>query len=302
MTSARRHAPEAVGARLCHVRLTSKAPAQSGNFFSEQFGLSAVSSLHQSVFGFGDRAHSLAFSTEPGDRVGLELGSVEMLELVAEQLAQAGLPANAMSDAACASRFCKAGIETCDASGNIVEFIIRPGHIGSPPSVDRCGGLTRLRSIALRSTNIEKDCLIWTTLFGAVVADRVGEILYLSLDDGHHRIVLYPSVERGALYVGVGVATFDQLMQAYYALQTRQVEIVQGPGREVVSGHYFLRFRTPEGSIVSLVFGEDGAAKGAARQFLAHPSSLCSLGSICAGVPELSFSESTTSARRRAPS
>ncbi len=278
----------APGPRLCHVRLASRAPGQAASFFTEQFGLRASTTPQQAVLGLGDRAHSLAFASEQGDRVGIELPSQAALERMVAALVNAGLPATPMSDAACAARACRAGVETMDASGNRIELAVRPGHLGAPSTPDQCGGLTGLESVALRSTDVEADCRIWTGLLGAAIADRAGDIVYLAQDTAHHRIALYPSSKNGVLYTGVGVSSFDQLMQTYYVLQARQVDAVHGPGKEAASGQYFLRFITPDGHVMSLVHG-GVASERAPRQFLAQASSLCALGSVCEKVPELSF-------------
>lgn len=290
----------ASGPRLCHVRLASRTPASAAQFFAEQFGLHAGATAHQSVLGLGDRAHSIAFANDQHDRVGIELHAENALDRMAEALLKAGHPATPMTDAACAARAVRAGVETADASGNRIELVVRPAHLGAPPPPDQRGGLTGLESVALRSTDIEADRRVWTGLLGAVVADRAGDILYLAQDAAHHRIALYPSTRAGVLYTGIGVGTFDQLMQTYYALQARQIEAVHGPGKEAASGQYFVRVMTPEGHVFSLVHG-GAASDGPPRQFLAHASSLCALGSVCEKVPELSFAApavATTKQRR----
>lgn len=286
------------GTRLCHVRLASRTPALAASFFTEQFGLRAGVTPAQAVLGLGDRAHSIAFANEQGDRVGIELTTQAALERLAAGLAGVGLPATPMSDAACAARACRAGVETTDASGNRIELVVRPGHLGAPPTPDQCGGLTGLESVALRSTDVEADSRIWTDLLGAVVADRAGDIVYLAQDAAHHRIALYPSSKNGVLYTGIGLNAFDQLMQTYYALQARQIDAVHGPGKEAASGQYFLRFMTPEGHMMSLVQGGN-TSQSAPRQFLAQASSLCALGSVCEKVPELSFPTPGPAARQR---
>jgi len=300
--TAETHAPRdqrrlsGMGPSLCYVRLSSPAPAKAVEFFAEEFGLRAGATPHQAVLGLGDRAHSLAFATETSDRVGVALPSEVVLERVLESLRDAGLPTKPITDAACAARSIKSGWETKDASGNLIELVIRPGFLGAPPSLDQCGGITGLAAVALRSTDIDADRRIWTELLGADVADRAGDIVYLAQDEAHHRIALYPSSGNGVLYTSLGLTSFDKIMQTHYALQARQVEAVHGPGREASSGQYFLRFFTTGGHLISFVHGESRSGQPP-RQFVAHASSLCALGSVCDKVPELSFASAATAAR-----
>jgi 2,3-dihydroxy-p-cumate/2,3-dihydroxybenzoate 3,4-dioxygenase len=145
-----------------------------------------------------------------------------------------------------------------------------------------------LQSVGLRSRAIEDDLRLWTTILGAKITDRVGDVTYLGIDQKHHRVVLYPSDKSGLVYLSYGVESMDAVMQNNYFVQERQIKIVHGPGREPTSGQIFLRFAGPEGYVFSYGFGlRDIDSSHRARQFTAEASSLCEWGSECADIAEL---------------
>ena len=154
----------------------------------------------------------------------------------------------------------------------------------------RDAGISGLQSVGLRSRSIKDDLKLWTTILGARVTDRVGEVTYLAIDQKHHRVALYPSDKAGLVYVGYGVESMDAVMQNKYFVQERQIKIVHGPGREPASGQIFLRFAGPEGYVFSYGYGlKDIDAGHRPRQFAAEASSLCEWGSECADIAELQF-------------
>jgi 2,3-dihydroxy-p-cumate/2,3-dihydroxybenzoate 3,4-dioxygenase len=150
-------------------------------------------------------------------------------------------------------------------------------------------GVTGLRAAALRSRDIAGDVRFWTEGLGAEIADWVGDITYIRLEGEHHQIALYPSDRAGILYHSYGVADFDSVMRGYYALAEHQAEIIQGPGCETASGDIFLRARAAGGAIFSLVAPDTTAvSRHSPRQFERTATSLCSWGSRCEALPELS--------------
>ncbi len=132
---------------------------------------------------------------------------------------------------------------------------MRPAQSGRRYFPGRDAGVTGLQSVGLRSRAIKDDLKLWTAILGAKVTDRVGEVTYLSIDQKHHRVVLYPSEKAGLVYVAYGVESMDAVMQNNYFVQERQIKIVQGPGREPTSGQIFLRFAGPDGYVFSYGYG-----------------------------------------------
>jgi 2,3-dihydroxy-p-cumate/2,3-dihydroxybenzoate 3,4-dioxygenase len=130
---------------------------------------------------------------------------------------------------------------------------------------------------------------LWRAL-GAEVVDYVGDIAYLALDEAHHRVALYPSRERGVLYVAFEVASLDDVMRGRYFLAERQVRLVQGPGRQPVSQQAFVLFRGPDDLIYGYVAGMAPRPPNSAppRQFALSAESLCAWGSRAVDVAELS--------------
>jgi 2,3-dihydroxy-p-cumate/2,3-dihydroxybenzoate 3,4-dioxygenase len=141
----------------------------------------------------------------------------------------------------------------------------------------------------LRTTDHLRDVAFWR-LLGAEVADWVGDIAYLRIDNLHHRIALYPSRRSGLLYAAFEVEALDQIMQNSYFMQGHQVKIVQGPGCQSASRQIFLHVEGPDGLIFSYVHGTadfDGRSRPP-RQFPLSAASLCNWGSESRDVPELS--------------
>ena len=75
---------------------------------------------------------------------------------------------------------------------------------------------------------------------GPAPRDYAGAVVYIALDEAHHRVALYPSKDQGPLYLAFSVESFDDLMRGHYFLAERQVKIVQGPGRQPASQQSFL--------------------------------------------------------------
>jgi len=203
-------------------------------------------------------------------------------------LAGGGFSAREATGEECALRFVRRALIVEDATGNEIDLVLRPALSGRRYFPSRDAGITGLQSVGLRSSAIPDDLELWTTILGAKVTDRVGEMTYLGIDQKHHRVVHYPSDKAGLVYISYGVESMDAVMQNNYFVQERQVKIVHGPGREPASGQIFLRFAGPEGYVFSYGYGlRDIDARHRPRQFTLGASSLCEWGSECADIAEL---------------
>ena len=142
--------------------------------------------------------------------------------------------------------------------------------------------------MGLCSSDIAADVKFWCDVTGAEVADRVGDIAYLRIGSGHHRVALYPSDRSGLLYTSFAVKTQDDLMRNAYFLEERQVRIVHGPGLETASNRIFVRFQGPDGAVFAFEFnGDETKQDSIPRQFALDRYALCAWGSPCRDVREL---------------
>jgi 2,3-dihydroxy-p-cumate/2,3-dihydroxybenzoate 3,4-dioxygenase len=276
--------------QLCYVRLAVSQPQAAATFATEILGLQHVpNKLEPFLFRSDERYHTLCLAA--GARrssIGIEIASEAELDDARDALAGGGFSAREASDEECAQRFVRRALIVEDATGNEIDLVLRPARSGRRYFPSRDAGVTGLQSVGLRSRAIKDDLKLWTTILGAKVTDRVGEVTYLGIDQKHHRVALYPSDKTGLVYVSYGVESMDAVMQNNYFVQERQIKIVHGPGREPTSGQIFLRFAGPEGYVFSYGYGlRDIDAHHRPRQFTLEASSLCEWGSECADIAEL---------------
>jgi 2,3-dihydroxy-p-cumate/2,3-dihydroxybenzoate 3,4-dioxygenase len=275
--------------QLCYVRLAVRHPQPAAAFATDVLGLQPVPDKQALLFRSDDRYHTLCLEPDSAiSSIGIEIADEAALNRVAQVLKQEGFAAREATAEECARRFVRGALIVADATGNEIELVLRPAQSGRRYFPSRDAGVTGLQSVALRSRALEDDLRLWTTILGAEVSDRAGDVTYLRFDRKHHRIALYPSDRAGIVYVSYGVESMDAIMQSNYFVQERQIKIVHGPGREPASGQIFLRFEGPEGHVFSYAYGlNDIGPDHHPRQFSAHPSSLCEWGSECQDIPEL---------------
>ena len=278
---------------LAYVRLAGETEAR-GTFLSSILGLQKVPG-HNGDLAFRSDDRSCTIGVDPDAKaasVGVEIEDDAALDAVKASLAGAGLPIEEGSSEACKRRFVRRALLTRDASGNAIDFVLQPARSGRRFFGTRDTGMLGLAGVGLRSTDVVRDTAFWIAA-GAIVSDRVGDIVYLRFDALHHRVALYPSDRGGLLYVTFAVESLDCIMQNFYHLQERQIRILQGPGRETASGQNFIRFDDGRGQM--FVFGCDMAvideAKHRPRQFSLDRYGLCAWGSECSDTPELQIAE-----------
>jgi len=276
--------------QLCYVRLAVAQPQAAATFATEILGLQHVpNKLEPFLFRSDERYHTLCLAAgTTRSSIGIEISGEPELDRAAEALASGGFSAREATTDECAQRFVRRALIVEDTTGNEINLVLRPALSGRRYFPSRDAGITGLQSVGLRSRAIEDDLRLWTTILGARVTDRVGEVTYLGIDQKHHRVVLYPSDKAGLVYVSYSVESMDAVMQNNYFVQERQVRILQGPGREPTSGQIFLRFAGPEGYVFSYGYGlRDIEPHHHPRQFTPDASSLCEWGSECADIVEL---------------
>jgi 2,3-dihydroxy-p-cumate/2,3-dihydroxybenzoate 3,4-dioxygenase len=278
--------------QLCYVRLAVTQPQVASAFATEILGLPHVpNELEPFLFRSDERYHTLCLATRTDKpSIGIEIAGEKELERATKDLAISGFLSREATTDECAQRFVRRALIVEDATGNTIDLVWRPAMSGRRYFPSRDAGISGLQSVGLRSRAIKDDLKLWTTILGARVTDRVGEVTYLGIDQKHHRVALYPSDKAGLVYVCYGVESMDALMQNNYFVQERQITIAHGPGREPASGQIFLRFAGPEGYVFSYGYGlKDIDAGHRPRQFTAEASSLCQWGSECADIAELQF-------------
>lgn len=276
--------------QLCYVRLAVSQPQAAATFATEILGLQHVpNKLEPFLFRSDERYHTLCLvAGAPRSSIGIEISGEAELDRATEAMASAGFSAREATAEECAQRFVRRALIVEDATGNELDLVLRPAQSGRRYFPSRDAGVTGLQGVGLRSRAMKDDLKLWTTILGARVTDRVGEVTYLGIDQKHHRVVLYPSDKAGLVYVSYGVESLDAVMQNNYFVQERQIKIMHGPGREPTSGQMFVRFAGPEGYVFSYGYGlGDIEPNHRPRQFTLEASSLCEWGSQCADIIEL---------------
>jgi 2,3-dihydroxy-p-cumate/2,3-dihydroxybenzoate 3,4-dioxygenase len=276
--------------QLRYVRLGTRDLGSSADFAQRILGLELVEKdSTQAAFRSDFRDHTLVFTNEmkPAQTIGFEVRDTETLERAADTLARNGYDLTPGTPEEAARRKVKSFVSFTDASGVIIDLVVRPLHSGWRYFPSRDAGITGLEAVALRSTAIAKSEALWTRLLGGRVSDWVGDAAFIRFDGAHHRLALHPSSSGGVLAVEFGVESVDQLMQNGYFLQDQQVRIAHGPGRRPVSGQMFLTFAGPDGVLFSYVAEGSPVAEAThrPRQFPRRAQSFCGWGSR-SDVPE----------------
>jgi 2,3-dihydroxy-p-cumate/2,3-dihydroxybenzoate 3,4-dioxygenase len=281
---------------LAYARLAAADVAASARFALDILGLQS-SEAHpgEAAFRSDDRSRTLVFAPEGNPSLAVEAWDEAALETLERRLNSEGFSASFASAEVARARGVGAALFSRDATGNLIEIVVRPERSGRRFFGRRDAGVVGLASFGLRSTKPADDLRFWRAL-GADIADRVGDAAYLALDRAHHRIALYHSQVAGPLYVAFEVASFDDLMRAHYFLTERQIRIVQGPGRQPASEQAFVHFLGPDNLIYSYVHGiaRRDEKPRPPRQFAWSAESLCAWGSRAEGALELSPDRSQT--------
>ncbi|HEV7414837.1 MAG TPA: VOC family protein [Tianweitania sediminis] len=176
----------------------------------------------------------------------------------------------------------KAGIVVTAPNGVEVELVWRPMTSGWRYHGPRDAGITGFQAVQLACKDITRNEEFWVDGIGARVTDWAGDAAFLAIDDAHHRIALYPSDNDGILGAVWSVESINNVMQGWYHLQSHQLPIVHGPGRQPTSGAIFVTTKGPGGIFYTYAAeteeGPQIKARGS-RQFPAQALSHCSWGS-----------------------
>lgn len=276
-----------------YVRLGTANLDQADVFARDMLGLElARREGGAKYFRSDSRDHTLVyFEGDPRDHtVGFELRTSDELDAAAAELSNGGIDVRHGSHEACDQRRVKAFIHFTDPTGNKIDLVVGPHHSGRRYFPSRDAGITGFSHVGLCTTDAQRDERFWTQVLGARVSDRIGEAPLLRIDEVHHKVALFPTTRSGVQHVNHQVEGIDDLMRAWYLLQSRGVRIAFGPGRHPTSGAMFLYFHGPDGMIFEYSTGvrtirPEEEASYRPRQFPRANESFCLWGSI-PDIPE----------------
>lgn len=234
-----------------------------------------------------NRDHTLVyFKGAPNDHtVGFELRSHEELQAAASELSGQGIEVRDGDAAACEQRRVEACLSFRDPTGNLIDLVVCPHHSGRRYFPSRDAGITGFSHVGLCTKEPRRDERFWTNTLSAKVSDRIGAAPLLRIDEIHHKIALFPTTRSGIQHVNHQVAGIDDIMRAWYELQSQGVKIVFGPGRHPTSGAIFLYYEGPDGLVFEYSTGvrsitAEQEADYQPRQFPAIKESFCMWGSV----------------------
>jgi 2,3-dihydroxy-p-cumate/2,3-dihydroxybenzoate 3,4-dioxygenase len=272
--------------KLCYVRLGVADLRKTADFATRIIGLEPVESADDTAMFRSDyRDHTLVLyqSDVPEQTVAIEVRSEETLDTGVLRLREAGYAVTAGDAALCKTRRVKALASFRIREGATIELVVRPLHSGWRYFPSRDAGITEFFGVAFASTDVTADVRLWTSIFNGKVADYVGDAVYISIDEEHHRIAVHPSVSDRLLEVQFRLEGMHELMQNSYFLQSAQVVIAHGPGRRPTSQQAFISFKGPDPILFGFVADGDKLPPDEhrlPRQFPRDPGSFCSWGSL----------------------
>jgi 2,3-dihydroxy-p-cumate/2,3-dihydroxybenzoate 3,4-dioxygenase len=271
-----------------YVRLGTRDLARANRYARDVVGLElAREEAGAHYFRSDDRDHTLVyFEGDPSDHtVGFELRTAAELDAAASLLGNAGIEVKVGSSEQCEQRRVQGFVNFRDPTGNSIDLVVRPHHSGRRYVASRDAGITGFSHVGLCTTDAARDERFWTEVLGARVSDRIGAAPLLRIDEVHHKIALFPAARAGIQHVNHQVASLDDVMRAWYLLQSLGVRIVFGPGRHPTSGAVFLYFEGPDGMVYEYSTGvrhiaAEDEPNHQPRQFPMTNSSLCAWGAV----------------------
>ncbi|MBK0329681.1 VOC family protein [Rhodobacteraceae bacterium F11138] len=225
------------------------------------------------------RNHSLCFTAGGSASVAITVGERADLDRVSDQLTAAGFAPHWMDDEAAEHRQVKTGITVPAPNGVTVEVVWRPLTSGWPFHGPRPTGITELQAVQLACTDVEANEAFWTNGIGGTVSDWAGQAAFINIDGAHHRIAIYPSARDGVLGVTFGVDSTDHIMRNWYFLQSRQLPVAHGPGRQPTSGAQFVSTKGVGDILYTYATAMEPPPPTGPRQFPDAALSHCSWGS-----------------------
>jgi 2,3-dihydroxy-p-cumate/2,3-dihydroxybenzoate 3,4-dioxygenase len=269
---------------ISYVRLGTRDLEGSAHFATNYLGLEISEHGRDAVcFRSDARDHTLCyFAGDPADQtVGFEVRHAADLDDAAAVLDQLGFAVRHGTASEATERQVHSYIAFKDPSGNCIELVWRPAHLGKRYHGTRDAGITGFSHVGLCSTDVVRDEKFWTSVCNARVSDRIGDAPLLRITDVHHAIALFPSDRAGIQHINHQVESGDDIMRSYHFLKERSIRMVFGPGRHPTSSARFLYFEGPDG----MVFEYSSRVRSIAdellyreRQFPSEPRGFCHWG------------------------
>lgn len=269
---------------VSYVRLGTRDLEGAAHFATNYLGLEVAEHGRDAVrFRSDARDHTLCyFAGDPADQtVGFEVRHATDLDHAGATLDQLGYAVRRGTAGEAAERHIHSFIAFEDPSGNRIELVLRPAHLGKRYHGTRDAGITGFSHIGLCCTDVVRDEKFWTNVCNARVSDRIGDAPLLRITDVHHAIALFPSDRPGIQHINHQVATGDDVMRSYHFLKERGVRMVFGPGRHPTSSARFLYFEGPDGMVFEYSSGVRSIADELLyreRQFPSEPRGFCHWG------------------------
>ncbi len=252
---------------LRYLRVNVDNLDEAARFARDVFGLQpADRDDARAMFRSDDRNYALCLSTAgDGEAIALTVAREEDLGALKARLETIGYaPAFLNADAA-RQRQAKAVLAVIAPNGVTVEIVWRPLESGWRYHGPRDAGITDFSAVQLACTDVAANEIFFVKGLGLTVSDWVGEVAYLSLDEAHHRIALYPSARDGILGAAFEVDAKDSLMRNWYFIQKSQLPVVAGPDRQAASGAMYVTTRGPRGLLMSYMTGMEKGPQIEAR-------------------------------------
>lgn len=269
---------------LRYLRIEVDDLDAGSQFVTTGFGLQAADrSDDLAMFRSDARNYSLCLSKANfGNAVALTVATRAELDRLGDRITNAGFVPKFLSDDAASARQAKAVLAVASPNGVAVEIVWRPLTSGWRYHGTRDAGITGLQSVSLACSDITANEKFWIDALGLRITDWAGDAVFLTIDETHHCIALYPSKQDKILGASWTVEGRDPLMANWYFLQKSQMPVVAGPGRQPTSDAMFVTTRGPENLLMTYSAAMDAGphiAKRGPRQFPNSASSHCAWGS-----------------------
>lgn len=271
--------------RIRYVRIGTPDLGEATRFATTVLGLEAAGRERgMAYFRSDDRDHTICYvEGDPREHVtAFEVSEQADLAAIAAELERLGHRVRQGTPAEREQRRVEDYIAFDDPTGNALEIVWRARHGTRRYFPGRDAGITGFSHIGLRSADVKRDERFWTHVLNARVSDWIGDAPLLRINEIHHTLALFPSDRPGVQHINHQVASFDDVMRAWYLLRDqRGIRIVFGPGRHTSSGATFLYFEGLDGMVYEYSSGVMIIADESTyvpRQFPFTPEAFCMWG------------------------
>lgn len=204
------------------------------------------------------RHHCLAFVEGRSGVLssGFVLRDMAALDAAEIELREAGLTVRRGTPAGGRSRHVTDYLTFEDPAGNRVDLVVGQVRLTAPVKFTRPAGITEFGHICFDAPDVYAAGAFWTEHFNIKVSDWVtGGACLMRFDPVHHKLAVFQGDRPGLCHINFQVESIDDVMRSWHFLESRGVEIEQGPGRHPQSTAIFLYFKGPEGLTYEYSYG-----------------------------------------------